>query len=80
MLLREDGSVRYFSVRESARIQTFPDEYVFRGSRSEAMRQVETRFLSSRANCSLDNCIGFLRPLISGNGLRHDMSCDAHNC
>jgi DNA (cytosine-5)-methyltransferase 1 len=40
MLLREDGSVRYFSVRESARIQTFPDDYVFFGSRSEAMRQV----------------------------------------
>lgn len=40
MLLRDDGSVRYFTVRESARLQTFPDDYVFRGSRSEAMRQV----------------------------------------
>lgn len=40
MLLREDGSVRYFSVRESARLQTFPDEYVFSGSRTEAMRQI----------------------------------------
>lgn len=40
MLLRADGSVRYFTVRESARLQTFPDDYVFRGSRSEAMRQI----------------------------------------
>lgn len=40
MLLRDDGSVRYFTVRESARLQTFPDDYVFSGSRSEAMRQV----------------------------------------
>lgn len=40
MLLKPDGSVRYFSVRESARLQTFPDDFVFRGSWSESMRQL----------------------------------------
>jgi DNA (cytosine-5)-methyltransferase 1 len=40
MLLRPDGSVRYFSVRESARLQTFPDEFRFHGSWSETMRQL----------------------------------------
>jgi DNA (cytosine-5)-methyltransferase 1 len=40
MLARPDGSVRYFSVRESARLQTFPDEYIFHGSWSETMRQL----------------------------------------
>lgn len=40
MLLRPDGSVRYFSVRESARLQTFPDEFLFHGSWTEAMRQL----------------------------------------
>lgn len=40
MLRRPDGSVRYFTVRESARIQTFPDEYIFEGSWSETMRQL----------------------------------------
>jgi len=40
MLARMDGSVRYFTVRESARLQTFPDDYFFRGSWSEAMRQL----------------------------------------
>lgn len=40
MLARPDGTVRYFTVRESARIQTFPDDYVFRGAWSEAMRQL----------------------------------------
>jgi DNA (cytosine-5)-methyltransferase 1 len=40
MLCRPDGSVRYFTVREAARLQTFPDDYVFRGAWSEAMRQL----------------------------------------
>ena len=40
MLVRQDGSVRYFSVREAARIQTFPDGYVFHGSWTETMRQL----------------------------------------
>ena len=40
MLRRRDGSVRYLTVRESARLQTFPDEYIFHGSWSEAMRQL----------------------------------------
>jgi DNA (cytosine-5)-methyltransferase 1 len=36
----KDGSVRYFSVRECARLQTFPDDWVFEGSWTEAMRQL----------------------------------------
>lgn len=40
MLRRPDGSVRYFSVRESARLQTFPDDFVFHGSWTEIMRQL----------------------------------------
>src|SRR5690606_28699354 len=40
MMVRDDGSVRYFTVRESARLQTFPDGYVFHGSWSETMRQL----------------------------------------
>jgi DNA (cytosine-5)-methyltransferase 1 len=40
MLRRADGSVRYFTIRESARLQTFPDDFVFHGSWSETMRQL----------------------------------------
>lgn len=40
MLRRTDGTVRYFSIRESARLQTFPDDMVFHGSWTETMRQL----------------------------------------
>lgn len=40
MLVKEDGQVRYFTVRESARLQTFPDNFAFHGSWSESMRQL----------------------------------------
>ena len=40
MLRRPDGSVRYFSVRESARLQTFPDDFLFHGAWGETMRQL----------------------------------------
>ena len=40
MMVRSDGSVRYFTIRESARVQTFPDGYVFHGSWTETMRQL----------------------------------------
>ncbi|MDR2493516.1 MAG: DNA cytosine methyltransferase [Coriobacteriales bacterium] len=39
MLVLDDGSLRYYTVRESARIQTFPDDYRFHGSWTESMRQ-----------------------------------------
>ncbi len=40
MLARPDGTVRYFSVRECAQLQTFPDDYLFHGSWTETMRQL----------------------------------------
>ncbi len=40
MVILDDGSQRYYTVRESARIQTFPDDYTFNGSWTESMRQI----------------------------------------
>lgn len=40
MVVMDDKTVRYFTVRESSRLQTFPDEYLFDGAWSESMRQL----------------------------------------
>ena len=40
MLVLDSGEVRYYTVRESARIQTFPDDYKFVASWTESMRQI----------------------------------------
>lgn len=40
MMVMPNGKVRYFTARESARLQTFPDGYVFHGSWTEIMRQL----------------------------------------
>lgn len=40
MIRFKDGSVRYFTIRELARIQSFPDFYTFSGSWSQMVRQI----------------------------------------
>lgn len=40
IVVRDDGTHRYMTVRECARLQGFPDDYVFDGPRSQAMRQI----------------------------------------
>lgn len=40
MLALPNGRVRYFTIRESARLQSFPDAFVFPDSWTESMRQI----------------------------------------
>jgi len=53
MLRNRNGSVRYFTVRESARIQTFPDDHCLFGSWTESMRQ-----LGNAVPVELGYCVG----------------------
>lgn len=39
-VILDNGEIRYYTVRESARIQTFPDDYRFYSSWTESMRQI----------------------------------------
>lgn len=61
MLLLPDGSVRYFTVRESARLQTFPDEYQLHGSWTEAMRQLGNAVPVELAHVIAKDVAGHLR-------------------
>lgn len=40
MLIEDSGQPRYYSIREAARVQAFPDGYKLNGAWSEAMRQL----------------------------------------
>lgn len=64
MLRRLDGSVRYFTVREAARLQGFPDEYHFRGAWSEAMRQLGNAVPVSLARIVADEARSSLDPVV----------------
>ena len=60
MILYPCGKVRYFTVRESARIQTFPDEYLFPVSWTESMRQLGNAVpvkLGYAVASSIKNCL-----------------------
>jgi len=40
MIRLNNGDIRYFTVREAARLQTFPDDYHISGAWGECMRQI----------------------------------------
>lgn len=67
MLIKDDGTPRYYSVREAARIQTFPDGYRLDGTWSETMRQLGNavpvllaqKVMSSVAQALIENEIAY---------------------
>jgi DNA (cytosine-5)-methyltransferase 1 len=67
MLVRDDRTVRYFTIREAARLQGLPDDYEFPRSWSESMRQ-----LGNAVPTQLAEAIGqwMSQALQRGGGLR----------
>ena len=51
IMIPEDGIVRYYTLREMARIQSFPDSHYFLGSRSSVIRQIGNAVPSELAFC-----------------------------
>lgn len=68
MLTLPSGGVRYFTVRESARLQTFPDNYLFHGSWSECMRQLGNAVPVTLANVVANSVKEALDKTLSGAG------------
>lgn len=62
MIALPDGKVRYFTIRESARLQTFPDEFVFPGSWTESMRQIGNAVPVKLAELLACHLVSVLRP------------------
>jgi DNA (cytosine-5)-methyltransferase 1 len=40
ILIEDDGGIRYFTLRETAKLQTFPNKHVFEGARLHITRQI----------------------------------------
>lgn len=53
VLLLDDGTYRYFTLREMARLQSFPDEYHFTGPRSRIIGQI-----GNAVPCALARVLG----------------------
>jgi DNA (cytosine-5)-methyltransferase 1 len=65
MLRYLNGKVRYFTVRESARIQTFPDDFVFPGSWTESMRQLGNAVPVELARIVADSIFSKISPKVA---------------
>ena len=59
MMVRDDGTVRYLTVREAARLQGLPDDYLFPRSWTESMRQLGNA-VPSRLGESIGSWMGDL--------------------
>ncbi|WP_446740368.1 DNA cytosine methyltransferase [Nesterenkonia sp. YGD6] len=61
MIRYPDGNVRYFTVREAARMQTFPDGYALHGSWGEVMRQIGNAVPVELARVVMESVANHLR-------------------
>lgn len=60
MIRYNDGKVRYLTIREAARVQTFPDDYHFIGSWTKCMKQIGNAVPVKLAEVIASSVAGFL--------------------
>ena len=59
-VVQDDNTLRYYTLREMARLQTFPDKYFFKGARSTVTRQI-----GNAVPCKLASAVaGQLSPIL----------------
>lgn len=63
MIAFADGRVRYFTLREAARMQTFPDDYLFKRSWTESMRGLGNAVPVRLAEAVARSVEGVIRPI-----------------
>jgi DNA (cytosine-5)-methyltransferase 1 len=70
MIRYPNNRVRYLSVRESARIQTFPDSWALTGSWTESMRQLGNAVPVELARVVASSVAQVIRPHVPANRLQ----------
>jgi DNA (cytosine-5)-methyltransferase 1 len=76
MIRYADDSIRYFTVFEAKRIQTFPDDFVIKGAWGEAMRQIGNAVPVQLAKIIGNKLAETLNASQSSHSYSH---CDAQN-
>jgi DNA (cytosine-5)-methyltransferase 1 len=78
MIRFPDGKVRYLTVLEAKRLQTFPDDFVIKGVWGEAMRQIGNAvpvLLAETIGHELVKTLNGRNQYVAAGGIEHLVNC-----